>query len=71
MNQDIHADLELYAAGALPPEEMVRYDRHLETCGVCAARVGPALAAVANLVPDTPAPTDVWVRIGHVLDGLA
>jgi hypothetical protein len=51
-HMDDHIDdrAELYALGLLEPEEIDRADAHAAICDICAAKLGRASLAVANIV---------------------
>lgn len=58
MNRDTHigGDAELYAAGALTPEERVAVDAHIAGCSECLRRVGEAEETVLALERVTAIP---------------
>lgn len=52
VSQHVDELAELYALGTLSEMERVRVDAHVRSCDACAARVGEAEAAVAQLVEE-------------------
>jgi hypothetical protein len=71
MNHD-HDQLEellgAYALDAVDADLRRLLDRHLDTCLPCRAEVSRHHAAVALIVPDGEAPTDVWEGIVAALE---
>jgi hypothetical protein len=65
MNGIGHIDdlAELYALGTLDQAERERVDAHAQACDVCAARLGEAEAAVAQLVDDAAPPHSLDKRM--------
>ncbi|HEU4320640.1 MAG TPA: zf-HC2 domain-containing protein [Acidimicrobiia bacterium] len=62
-SNDIHDQLELYAAGALDDKELIAFDNHLSRCALCRSRTPALFEAVAALIPDSPPPDGTWDRI--------
>jgi hypothetical protein len=65
---DIHDQLELYAAGALDEEELLAFDDHLSRCALCRSRTPALFEALARLIPDSPPPDGTWGRIVSVIE---
>lgn len=66
--QELHSLAELYAVGALTPEQDAAFAEHLPTCPDCQALVGDYLETLAELVPEglqvrSHVRTDVLARI--------
>lgn len=61
--QEIHDQLELYAAGALEVHEMIAFDDHLVRCALCRSRAPALFETAAALIPDSPSPWTIWHRI--------
>ncbi len=53
----------LYALDALEGRELHEFEAHLDSCPECSAELESQRSAVAALVPDGPAPSQVWDRI--------
>jgi anti-sigma-K factor RskA len=60
--------VDLYALDALPPEEQIEVERHMEGCPACEAELADALSVTAALIPDSEPPNHVWDRIVWELD---
>lgn len=65
---DIHDQLELYAAGALDDNELIAFDNHLANCALCRSRTPALFEAVAALIPDSPPPAGTWSRIVSAIE---
>jgi len=63
VNDSIHEQLELYAAAALSSQEMITFDDHLASCGLCQSKAPHFLEAMASLIPDSEPPAATWDRI--------
>lgn len=63
MNDSVHERLELYAATALSSQEMITFDAHLASCGLCQSKAPHLLEAMASLIPDSEPQAATWDRI--------
>ncbi len=70
----IHDHLELeellaaYALDAVDPDEDRRIERHLRKCAACQGELPTYHEVASLLVPDEPAPDDVWDGIAAALE---
>lgn len=64
----IHDDLELYAVGAMSSRELLEFDEHLRACGLCQSRAPRLFQTLAELIPDSPAPTHLWAKIVSAIE---
>ena len=60
---DLLEQVPLYALHALPDDERIDFDKHLEACNECQRLLDETYTITASFAEDGPAPTMVWDRI--------
>ncbi len=67
-HEELNALVATYSVDALQGEELIAVETHLEGCATCRDELDSFRQALAQLVPDSPAPSKVWERIVAEID---